>query len=421
MTETRKQVPIAWPWLGISVVVLGLAAGLSGFVPGIRKHFFGVETKKVVLTREVRSTKEMRRIDQELDGVSLTPGSVRELSSGGAVEYRDGRMFLLEDTTVLFGRGKMIGLLWTAVLLFLAGLGLGALSRRKMAKEVVVASAFVMLGMLGTWAVRAGGAKLLTAPLFILSNGVLVRSPPALFVLLVGTLILLLPAGGTMAGHGLVKIMTGQETCPSCGERYLVVPDPPTVCPACGADLTFVGRFRWGLVVPAILLTQVVYVGAVRWGGSAAGFYYRCDFSKPSDRCLDGVAMAREASKKDSHAVLVWRSTNKQHHSVGVVLHQWKYIGFLSILFLFGPLVVAWRGKSKGLASAGLTLVLNWVGAFILAMTVLGFGQFEGVVLLAIRIHVVAGLLWCLAGAIGAVIGHRLQAGSAFDDAMEKL
>jgi len=421
MTEMRKQVPIAWPWVGIFVVVLGLTAGLSGFVPGIRNHFFGVETKKVVLTKEVRSIKEMQRIREELDGVSLTPGSVRELSSGGAVEYRDGRMFLLEDTSVIFGRGKMIGLLWTGMLMFVVGLGLGALSRRRLAKEVVVASALVMVGVLVTWAVRVGGSRVLTAPLFVLSNGVLVHSPPALFVLLVATLMLLLPPGGAMAGHGLVKIATGQETCPSCGERYSIVPDPPTVCPACGTDLTFVGRFRWGLIVPAIVATQLVYVGAVRWGGSPAGFYYRCDFSKPSDQCLDGVAMARDAAKRDSHSVLVWRSTNKQHHSVGVVLHQWKYIGFLSILFLFGPLVVAWRGKSKGLASAGLTLVLNWVGAFIVAMTVLGFGQFEGVVLLAIRIHIVAGLVWCLAGAIGAVIGHKLQAGSAFDDAMDQV
>jgi hypothetical protein len=170
-------------------------------------------------------------------------------------------------------------------------------------------------------------------------------------------------------------------------------------------------------VAPAVAATLVVFFLTVRFVGPPLGFYYRCDFNDPSPECKQGLKTFAKAAKAQSSSVIVWRkidperaAAGKPDRGRGVVLHKWKYIGYLALLFVFAPFGVAWRARQRTLASAGFTLVLNWIGATLVAMIFLGFAQFEGVLMTAIRLHVLAAVPWCLCGALGALVGYRVFA-----------
>jgi hypothetical protein len=163
-----------------------------------------------------------------------------------------------------------------------------------------------------------------------------------------------------------------------------------------------------GSIVAATLL---VFFLTVRVGGPALGIYWSCDFAEPSATCRQGLDTFHTARRDRQTSVYYWveQADEPSGSSPGVILHSTRYLLYPALLFALGPLVIAWHARRHRFRTAGLALILNWVGASLVAFTSLGFAAFEGVVIPSIQLHILAGVVWCLAGGLGMWLGGRLK------------
>lgn len=380
------------------------------FTPGVKDKFFTLRaSKRLHVIPNVKGDLLKELADAE---DKLHMAGVAELSSGRVAMLKDGKPMVFETRQVLVTKGGMLSVLWLFCLFGLVGLAVGAAARRKIHKEVVVAGVAAIVLQLALWTIGAGGKVMLvlTGWVWIEGGTALIKMLPGLFVFTVVTLMVLSAVVCAGLGTTVVEQITKNAFCDTCAQGFSIKPKRPEVCPTCGTRQAR-GRIRWAWVAPAVAATLLMFGLTVRLLGPSLSFYWSCDFAKPSASCKKAIHIfnrARYSGKKDTGLRVWWKQDEKRKTMRGVILHQWKYIGFMAILFFFAPFVVAWRCRRAGLATAGVTLVLNWVGATITALTALDFGQFEGIFLIALRMHVIAGIVWCIAGLAGAFIGQKL-------------
>ena len=92
----------------------------------------------------------------------------------------------------------------------------------------------------------------------------------------------------------------------------------------------------------------------------------------------------------------------------GVILDPTRYVLVPAVLFAFGPFVVSWRARRGRRSTPYWAALLAWPAAAFAALVFLGFAQFDSVTVLSVRLHLLAGVPWCLAGVLGAWLGGKL-------------
>jgi hypothetical protein len=88
-------------------------------------------------------------------------------------------------------------------------------------------------------------------------------------------------------------------------------------------------------------------------------------------------------------------------------------------VFFFAPLLLGWRLRRGALATAGAAIPLGWFAATVVAFVPFGLAGFEGAFVESLRFHLLAAVLWGVAGAAGAFIGNRLPGAVAAVDAAD--
>jgi hypothetical protein len=289
----------------------------------------------------------------------------------------------------------------------LAGGLVAGLSRRNISRELWLGAALVALGQWGFWIARAAAAgdikQLFVSPL-VFSTGLYL---PAFLGLVLPCLlgILLAPVGGR-AGAWIAEQMTGARACDDCQKTY-ALDGKPLACPHCGSPITVKPAVDWRFAGPSVAATLLLFFLLVRMGGPALGFYWRCDFKSPDGECRAGVA-AYNASQ--SNEMYYWRAPKQLggEKVPGIILHPWKYIGVTAPLFALAPFFIAARCRRSRKRTIGVSLLTAWLGATAIALFALGFGEFDSVVVISLRLHLLAGAPWCLAGAAGMALGKKL-------------
>lgn len=419
-----------WRWL--------LAAALGGTIllqvlalsPGISRHFLSLAHRKATVSVPAHRVpaKVRSEVNQaELDG-SLPPGVSRSFGDFRVIRSpRTGKVTYLMDGAVLSLEGSASVLVTSPLMLALLALGLVLWARRPVTAALSAGAGLAMLlhwvislAVVGLPARDALPVDSLSWPLYIKSSGVMVQSD--LVIVSLGTIFLSILLAGAAAGTAnlLVARFSGRRRCPSCGATFRVQGAAPLYCPACGANLV-TGRVRWDLAAPAVLATLIVFYLFVLLVGPTLDFYHHCSGTNLRESCKEGLTLVRQARHHRNSWVTLWWQHDPEHpaRSRMMVVHSAKYVLWSAWIFLLGPLFVAWKGKMRGMATAGATIVLSWLGATLIALFFLDFGMFEGSVLISLKIHVAAGVVWALVGLLGAVIGSRLSS-NPFEDMDEE-
>ena len=399
------------------------------WIPGVNDYFLHVS--KVLVVATVPTSKVPTRIrtaaDQaEMSGL-LPPGARLPVKEYLVVRTMDGKRVYSTQTEALALPGGAVGLIDVPLLLGLLAFVLVILSKRSIDVSLAGGSALAMLVSWGIWLSVAGlpssnvlSHNSLSWPIFIKSSGGIVQSD--LLILLVGTLFLssMVAGLGVLAGNAVTRRITGTTRCSACGALFRWDGPGPIYCPACGAGLS-TGKVRWNLAGLALSATLLVFYLFVLLAGPKLGFYSQCRGTGRNEACKTTTSMVHRAQKEHDTWVSAWWQRDADHlnQSRLMAIHSAKYVLWTAIIFVFGPLFVAWKGGLRGMATAGATILLSWLGATLVALFFLGFGMFEGSVILALKIHVAAGLVWSIMGLVGALIGHRMNA-SAFEEIMEQ-
>jgi hypothetical protein len=141
----------------------------------------------------------------------------------------------------------------------------------------------------------------------------------------------------------------------------------------------------------------------VRLGGPALKFYWSCDFDHPTEMCQGGMDRVNASKPGDYY---YWQQ-RQEDATPGVILDAFKYVMFTLPLFLLGPLALALTNRRGRGATAAWAALLAWPAVMVGAFVFLGFGQFDSVVVLALRLHLLGGVPWVLAGLAGAWLGKK--------------
>lgn len=314
-------------------------------------------------------------------------------------------------------RGGMVTVLPLLLVFAVAGLVLGIVANRSIYREVALGAVAGAAVHWFLWFVMAGWkVKALLLPLVALSGGgVSIHLPPVLFLLTVHLLGVGCAVGAARLGVVLAELISGRTHCYTCNKIYSVRPTRPMACPACGTPVLHRG-VSWVWAGPTMAATMVAFYLLVSLAGAPLKIYWPCDFRNFSPTCRQGVDRYNEQQRLGGGGIYYWANkVDRAGRKPGAILDSYRYLGLLAPLFMMGPLIIAWRCRRNRLRTAGVTVLLNWGGAFLVAMTALGFAQFEGVFMLSVRLHLMAGLVWCVAGAVGLGIGSKLAQGGGLD------
>jgi len=329
----------------------------------------------------------------------------------------DSRPF--DDVLLLFGggelarspvvRGSLARLLWPALFFLAGGAATALIFRRRVHREVALAAAVLLLAQAALWLQAMDGRfAMLARPLFVVSSTGVYQLPCGLFLLLAQLLFFGAAITGAAAGATGVELATRRATCVFCGGRFPARPLPPA-CPHCHAIVRR-GRVRWRWVLVGTTGTALLFSLLLGLGGPGLRFYDRCPLDKLSATCQ----VARRALSSGDPGGTSWRAfATSREPGRGrkpeiVVLHSWKYAGWLALAFVPAPLLLAWRLRSGALPTAGMSIAVGWLASTAAALAFFGLASFEGAFMVSLRLHLLAMLLWGPAGAIGALLGTRL-------------
>jgi len=345
--------PLLWKWIGIYAGGLTLLLALVENVPIVNLLFL--------------------------------PLDVPETEHGAIVVH--GGLFTMASVLILFG---------------IAGVIVGALARRSILRELAVGGLLVALAQWGLWIAKAHGnvKPLFTAPLVFWSGSSMMYMPPALGLIATTLFGILIGVAAARGGQALYERMTSRAACDACGAEHALAA-APKACPECGEPMATRGGIDWRWAAPAVALTLVAFFVFVRFLGPSLSFYWPCSVADPTAACKAGIS-AYNAAGFDTE-MYYWRDA-----AAIVILHPWKYLALTAPLFALAPLVIAARCTRSRNRTAGMVILLSWLGATAVALFGLGFAQFESVVVLSLRLHLIAGAPWCLAGALGMMIGKKL-------------
>ena len=308
--------------------------------------------------------------------------------------------------------GSMISVVPLLLLFVVGGAVMGAMANRAIYREVAIGSLASVLVLWFFWFVRSGWQiKALVLPVVAIGEGVSIHLPPMLFLITINITCMLLAAGSCRVAVLVTEKFLGRTNCYTCGKTYAIRPKRPLACPGCGTPQISRG-IRWIWAGPTLAATLLIFFLTVNFLGPPLKFYWRCDFSKLSGSCKEGARRWRDSGGD----MYYWRGEKEDDGSrPGVIMDPNRYVGLLVPLFFLGPFIIAWRCRQTRFKTAGVTLLANWIGATMVAMIALGFAAFEGVFMLSLRLHMVAGMVWCVAGAIGLGVGSKLAPNMELD------
>ncbi|MCC6747144.1 MAG: hypothetical protein IT371_05755 [Deltaproteobacteria bacterium] len=367
--------PLRWRWTGIYVGGLALLLAAVTFTPFVKQLFLPLEFPSA-------ETVELMR------------------SAG------------LRSAVPILLKGGPLTILSLIALFMLAGVALGAVAHRRIYRELAVGGAAVVLFQWVLWIAAARGqvGVLFGSPLSMVSEGAVMHLPAPMFLVTVNILCLLAGVGFARLGVHLAEQLTEEAHCGACDATYRITPKRPLACPGCGVPEQR-RSVDWTWAAPAVGGTLVLFFLLVRLGGPPLGFYWRCDFDHPSASCKTGIDTFNRAQWERSDAYFYWHTAPKHPGGAhpGVILHNLKYVGFSAPLFLLAPFLLSWRGRRARARTAVAALLGSWAGATLVAMSLLGFAQFEGIFLVSLRLHLLAAVPWGVAGLFGIWLGRKLS------------
>jgi len=322
-------------------------------------------------------------------------------------------MHLRFSHSVIVLPGGMITVLPLLMLFVLGGAIMGVVANRAIYREIAIGSLGAVLMLWFFWFVRAGWQpRALVQPVVAVTDSIDIHLPPVLFLVTISIAGMLLAAGSCRVAVMITEKILGRTNCYTCGMAYAIKPKRPLACPGCGTPQIHRG-LSWAWAGPTIGATLLIFFLSVTFLGPPLKFYWRCDFSEFSESCKEAAAKYRT----DHEDMYYWRGEKEEDGSQpGVVMSPYRYVGLMVPLFFLGPFVIAWRCRKARFKTAGVTLLANWIGATMVAMIGLGFAQFEGVFMLSLRLHMIAGVVWCVAGAVGLGVGSKLSPSLELDE-----
>lgn len=307
---------------------------------------------------------------------------------------------------VIIADGSMI-LILGPLAAFILGAFVSALaSRGRHLAEVAIGAGVAVLAQMCMWAISLGSAVTTIGSATIQLAGQSSHFSGKAFLLLPFFLILFMFTAIVVAITIWVVIeqITGKTACLYCRQMLPIRPRVPPRCPKCEAPQEATG-VQWPVVMVATTMTAVIFVLVLTYLGPILGHYYYCDPIEPTDICRETFEEARV-----DDAWMYFINTRDRDNAHLILLHKWKYLGFMAILFLLSPTLVAWFSKRGNLPTAGVVIGLNWAICSMVALVMVAFsGGFEAAYVWMIRFHVLALIAWGIAGFVGAMIGSKIH------------
>lgn len=427
------RAPIRWNIVGILAILLFAGVAAATFIPGLRDLRF--EVKPTVRLKNPGDVLKLSFVELKALNEAHRGGDVR-----GLKKVLDKHGIAYAD--ILLSRDGAARTLWLALWFLLIGLIGAAAFRRRIGRELGMAVFLAVLLQVVFWLRMCGfslssafGSQLLIVKGdFFKGDFVSTIAAPSAFFFFCLAIIQFVGAQAAAAlVTAVVERVAKKESCLHCNEAYPNNPTPPA-CPHCRVMIRR-PTFQWSWVFVVALATAWLFSLGLKYGGAPLKFYYYCAESKSKElsaTCKDAIALYNEAVRKDSeymagrrrvadvpYQLFIERSrTGADWRRSFVMVHPWKYIGFLAPLFMIGPFLLGWRLRSGSLQSAGASIPINWLAATVVAFLFFGFAGYEGAFVAAMRMHMLALLGWGVAGFVGALVGYRVGSASrlAADD-----
>lgn len=317
---------------------------------------------------------------------------------------------------------------WPALFFALAAALLTLLTRRRIGREIGLASLVGIVVQIVFW-IGAQGWNLaaLVAQLHITKGAVdgsaisasNIVMPMVAFIAFVGVTYWLCAQASAALAQVVIERVTRKSSCLACGKHYANKP-LPRACPSCGVGVSH-ARLNWSWILVAVAATAWLYFLAMTYGSGPLGVYHKCDLKKLSDRCQTALKAYRSDVLKDTEYVArrkrspdtawnYYRNIHSvQNRNQFILLHTTKYVGYWALLFFFAPFFLAWRLGGKGLQSAGISIPLSWGAAMMIGFLFFEMAAYtQTAFVLSMRLHMIALFGWGVAGFLGAMLGYKL-------------
>jgi hypothetical protein len=356
--------PLSWKWLGLYVGATALLLALQ-LVPGFDSKFLPLQVVHPDPDAEL-----VRQLEAMNDD-AMQPEFVRERAAHH------------EDHTYLAVEGGLISLVAPVLLWIIPAGVIGVLSRRRLHRELMLGGVALIIVQWLIWIARVKGevGPLFSSPLRLYSEGGGMVLPPLLGLLVLNILAILV-AMGTAAAAGAIAARVRGEV-PADDRRKTT---------------------RWGRVAASVVGSVLLFVLFVRILGPVFHFYWSCDFHNPSSTCQAGLDRLYHSKPGDLY---FWQVDHGDTRP-GVILDSFMYALFAAPVFAIGPLVIGLTTRRGRGVTAAWAAFLVWPVASLAALLFLGFAQFDTMIVMAVRLHLLAGIPWCLAGLCGAWLGNKL-------------
>jgi hypothetical protein len=282
----------------------------------------------------------------------------------------------------LVASGGLFTLIEPVLLWVIPAVIIGSLSRRPLRRELVLGSLIGIFVQWVVWMIRVDGHAhlVITSSITLETSSGWMVLPPFFGLLIVNTLALLACKASVATTRSIAARVRREPR--SEDQRKTT---------------------RWDRVIMSVLGTAVLFVVFVRFVGPSLHFYWQCDFHNPSAACRAGI----DSYQSNPTDFYFWRDARGEA-TPGVILNSVKYVLLTGALFLIGPLVIALTTRRGRGVTAAWAAFLAWPAAVLASMIFLGFGQFDSVILLSLRLHLLAGFPWLAVGLIGAWAGTKL-------------
>jgi hypothetical protein len=188
------------------------------------------------------------------------------------------------------------------------------------------------------------------------------------------------------------------ESCPACEASFL--PEKPRL------DWRWIGGAGAATAVLAVLLGLLI--------APLIQARFSCSFTGRHGAATTQRCKALRWGSRDFSLLppTIAKAPNKQV----LVVSGWRYAALLSLAFLLGGLIVAWRVGSQPIKSSLLAFAIAWPAATLLATLLLGFAATRSGLVYAGGLHLLAGAGWFAAAVVGGKLGMRIGKRSEFDE-----
>jgi hypothetical protein len=358
--------PLSWKWLGVYVGATALLLALQ-LVPGFDSKFLPLQV--VHPDPDAQVVRELEAMHDD----SMSP----------EIEFHSHSAAHHDDHTYLAVDGGLLKLVSPVLLWMIAAGVIGVLSRRRLHRELMLGGVALIIVQWLIWIARVGGevSPLFSSPLRLYSEGGGMVLPPLLGLLVLNILAIFV-AMGTAAAAGAIAARVRGDARPDDQRKTT----------------------RWPRVVASVVGTVLVFVLFVRILGPMLHFYWGCDFQHPSSTCQAGIDRYYHSKPGD----LYYWQANHGDTTPGVILDSFLYVLFAAPVFALGPFVIGLTTRRGRGVTAAWAAFLVWPVASLAALVLLGFAQFDAMIVLSVRLHVLAAIPWCLAGLCGAWLGNKL-------------